>query len=110
MNWAMSMPVTRRNRCPKASCPPWWWEAWRFSRIPQARGLGELTQQLGALGQGLYLAKYSRDNEREADSLGHEYMVNAGYGSLGFVKLMEMLNSLNKEQPNAAQMLFSTIP
>jgi predicted Zn-dependent protease len=76
----------------------------------QARGLGELTQQLGALGQGLYLAKYSRDNEREADSLGHEYMVNAGYGSLGFVKLMEMLNSLNKEQPNAAQMLFSTHP
>ncbi len=33
----------------------------------QAKGMGNLTQQLGALGQGLYLAKYSRDNEREAD-------------------------------------------
>jgi predicted Zn-dependent protease len=76
----------------------------------QAKGLGNLTQQLGALGQGLYLAKYSRDNEREADFLGHEYMVKAGYGSPGFVGLMEMLNSLNKQQPSSAQMLFSTHP
>jgi predicted Zn-dependent protease len=76
----------------------------------QARGLGNLTQQLGALGQGLYLAKYSRDNEREADYLGHEYMVRAGYGSKGFVGLMEMLNTLNKQQPSSAQMLFSTHP
>ncbi|MDZ7665486.1 MAG: M48 family metalloprotease [Desulfotignum sp.] len=76
----------------------------------QAKGLGNLTQQLGALGQGLYLAKYSRDNEREADYLGHEYMVKAGYGSPGFVGLMEMLNTLNKQQPSSAQMLFSTHP
>jgi beta-barrel assembly-enhancing protease len=76
----------------------------------QARGLGSLTQQLGALGQGLYLAKYSRDNEREADFLGHEYMVGAGYGSRGFVGLMEMLNTLNKQKPSSAQMLFSTHP
>jgi predicted Zn-dependent protease len=76
----------------------------------QAKGLGNLTQQLGALGQGLYLAKYSRDNEREADYLGHEYMVRAGYGSQGFVGLMEMLNTLNKQQPSSAQMLFSTHP
>jgi predicted Zn-dependent protease len=76
----------------------------------QAKGLGNLTQQLGALGQGLYLSKYSRDNEREADYLGHDYMVKAGYGSPGFVGLMEMLNTLNKQQPTAAQMLFSTHP
>lgn len=76
----------------------------------QAKGLGDLTQQLGALGQGLYLAKYSRDNEREADYLGHEYMVRTGYGSKGFVGLMEMLNTLNKQQPSSAQMLFSTHP
>ncbi|MCA1793652.1 MAG: M48 family metalloprotease [Desulfotignum sp.] len=76
----------------------------------QAKGLGNLTQQLGALGQGLYLAKYSRENEREADFLGHEYMVGAGYGSKGFVGLMEMLNTLNKQQPTSAQMLFSTHP
>jgi beta-barrel assembly-enhancing protease len=76
----------------------------------QSKGLGNLTQQLGALGQGLYLAKYSRDNEREADSLGHKYLVAAGHGSQGFVGLMEMLNTLNKQKPSSAQMLFSTHP
>lgn len=76
----------------------------------QSSGLGELTQQLGALSQGLLLSKYSRDNEREADSLGNEYMVKAGYPATGFVGLMEMLESLNKQKPNAAQVLFSTHP
>jgi len=76
----------------------------------QSSGLGDLTQQLGSLGQGLFLSKYSRDNEREADSLGNEYMVKAGYPSKGFVGLMEMLNSMHKEQPSTAQILFSTHP
>jgi beta-barrel assembly-enhancing protease len=76
----------------------------------QGSALGELTQQLGALSQGLFLSKYSRDNEREADALGNEYMVKAGYPSKGFVGLMEMLDSLHKEKPNSASMLFSTHP
>jgi len=73
-------------------------------------GLASLTQQLGMLGQGLFLSKYSRDNEREADYLGNEYMVKAGYSSKGFVGLMQMLDSLHKKQPSSAQMLFSTHP
>lgn len=76
----------------------------------QGSALGELTQQLGALSQGLFLSKYSRDNEREADALGNEYMVKAGYPSRGFVGLMEMLDSLHKEKPNSASMMFSTHP
>ncbi len=76
----------------------------------QGSAVGELTQQLGALSQGLFLSKYSRDNEREADSLGNEYMVKAGYPSKGFVGLMEMLDSLHKEKPNSASMMFSTHP
>lgn len=76
----------------------------------QGSGLGQLTQQLGTLSQGLFLSSYSRDNEREADSLGQEYMVKAGYSSTGFVGLMEMLNSLNKEKPSSSQMLFATHP
>jgi beta-barrel assembly-enhancing protease len=75
-----------------------------------ASGLGDLTQKLGPLVQGAFLSKYSRDNEREADALGNEYMVKAGYSSQGFVGLMEMLNALNKEKPNAALMLFATHP
>jgi predicted Zn-dependent protease len=76
----------------------------------QGKGLGQLAQQLGMLGQGLLLSKYSRDNEREADSLGNEYMVKAGYPSKGFVGLMEILESLHKESPSSTQILFSTHP
>ncbi len=76
----------------------------------QSSGLGELTQQLGMLSQGLLLSKYSRDNEREADALGNEYMVKAGYPSSGFVDLMKMLDSLHKGKSNSVQVLFSTHP
>lgn len=72
--------------------------------------LGDLTQQLGGLGQGLLLSKYSRDNEREADALGNEYMVSSGYSTAGFVGLMEILNSLHKESSSSVQVLFSTHP
>ncbi len=83
-----------------------------LSMVANTQGsvFGDLTQQLGMVGQSLLLSKYSRDNEREADSLGNEYMVKAGYPSKGFVGLMEMLNSLHKEKPSSAQVLFSTHP
>ncbi len=71
---------------------------------------GKIAQQLGMLGQGMLLSYYSRDNEREADSLGNLYMVKAGYSSRGFVGLMDMLNSLHKGKASAAQILFSTHP
>lgn len=76
----------------------------------QDSGLGELTKKLGMLGQGLLLSKYSRDNEREADRLGNEYMVKAGYSSQGFTGLMEMLDSMHKGKSSSAQILFSTHP
>lgn len=76
----------------------------------QGAGLGQLTQQLGMLSQSLLLSKYSRDNEREADSLGNQYMVKAGFSTKGFVGLMKMLQSLHEKQTNTAQILFSTHP
>ena len=76
----------------------------------QNSSLGQLTQQLGMLGQGLLLSSYSRDNEREADFLGNQYMVKAGFASKGFTGLMEMLQSLHKENKSSTQILFSTHP
>jgi predicted Zn-dependent protease len=76
----------------------------------QAGVLGDLTAQLGSIGAGALLASYSRDNEREADDLGLRYMAGAGYDPRGFVELMDMLRTLNKQQPNAVQLLFSTHP
>ncbi|MGM0644568.1 MAG: M48 family metalloprotease, partial [Thermodesulfobacteriota bacterium] len=73
-------------------------------------GLEGLVRQLGMVGQEMLLAHYSRDNERQADDLGNAYMVESGYSTLGFVGLMEMLNTMHKEKPSAASVLFSTHP
>lgn len=70
----------------------------------------QMVGQLGMLGASALLASYSRDNEREADALGMEYLVQSGYSPMGMVGLMEMLNSLHKGNSPAAQTLFSTHP
>ena len=69
-----------------------------------------LAGQVGMLGAGMLLAKYSRDNEREADDLGNQYMVKAGYNPKGFVGLMDMLKSLSNHKSGTVEMLFSTHP
>jgi predicted Zn-dependent protease len=75
-----------------------------------APGLGQVASALGGFGAGAFLASYSRDNERQADALGTEYMVKAGYGPEGMVELMEMLNGLNKSKPSSIELMFSTHP
>ena len=72
----------------------------------------ELNQimQLGMLGASALLASYSRDNEREADALGMDYLVRSGYSPDGMVGLMEMLNRLNEQKPAASMTLFATHP
>ena len=76
----------------------------------QSAVLGDMAGQLGQIGAGALLASYSRDNEREADALGMKYMVGAGYGSEGFVGLMEMLNSMSKHKSTSVDLLFATHP
>jgi len=72
--------------------------------------LGGLAGQLGMLGSGVLLASYSRENERQADDLGMEYLVGSGYGPNGMVELMDMLKGMNDHKMNATQLLFSTHP
>ena len=76
----------------------------------QSAALADLADQLGQISAGALLASYSRDNEREADALGMQYMVGAGYGSEGFVGLMEMLNSMSKHKSTTVDLLFATHP
>jgi predicted Zn-dependent protease len=76
----------------------------------QSAALGNLADQLGQISAGALLASYSRDNEREADALGMEYMVGAGYGSKGFIGLMEVLNSMSKHKSTTVDLLFATHP
>jgi predicted Zn-dependent protease len=71
---------------------------------------GQLASQIGAIGAGALLASYSRDNEREADELGMEYMVRSNYSPEGMIGLMEMLQSLSKQKPGAIELMFATHP
>ena len=72
--------------------------------------LGSLAAGLGGIGAGLLLASYSRDDERQADALGMEYMTRAGYDPSGMVGLMEVLRSMHREKPSALETMFATHP
>jgi len=71
---------------------------------------GKIAEGIGMMGSGMLLASYSRDNEREADALGMEYMVKAGYGPDGFIGLMDMLKKMSKSKPGTIELMFSTHP
>jgi len=71
---------------------------------------GNIASQLGQIGAGALLASYSRDNERQADALGMEYMVRSGYSSQGMVGLMNMLQRTGKHRPSAIELMFATHP
>ena len=72
--------------------------------------MGDLVAGLGGIGAGALLAGYSRNQEREADSLGLEYMVQSGYNPEGFVGLMSMLNEMSGKEESSMAVLFSTHP
>ncbi len=76
----------------------------------QGREWGQLAQVAGMVGGSALLAKYSRDNEREADALGMEYLAKSQYSPQGMVDLMDMLKGLSKHKPGLSQTLFSTHP
>ncbi len=76
----------------------------------QATIFGQLASQWGSIGAGVLLASYSRDNEREADALGMEYMVKSGYNARGMVELMDMLRSLSRDKPGTMELMFATHP
>ncbi|WFS62954.1 M48 family metalloprotease [Pseudodesulfovibrio thermohalotolerans] len=71
---------------------------------------GAVAGSLGGLGAGLLLASYSRDDERQADALGLEYMTRAEYNPDGMVGLMEMLNEQHDREPSALEVMFATHP
>ena len=69
-----------------------------------------LVTSLGGIGAGALLSHYSRDDEREADALGMEYMTKAGQNPQGMVGLMDMLRSESKHKPGAIERMFATHP
>lgn len=70
-------------------------------------GLATVASQIGA---SALLSSYSRDNEREADALGQDYMVKAGYPASGMTNLHGLLVREAKEKPSLLQTMFSSHP
>lgn len=64
----------------------------------------------GQIGASALLASYSREHEREADALGQEYLVKAGYPATGMVRLHQLLVAEEKTAPSLLQTMFSTHP
>jgi predicted Zn-dependent protease len=56
------------------------------------------------------MASFSRNDEREADSLGLRTMSAAGYSPQGMVAMFETLLAQRKSQPGRVQQFFSTHP
>ncbi len=69
-----------------------------------------LLHDFGGLGAGAVLAHYSREDEREADALGMEYMVRAGYNPEGMVGLTRILVEKGHRQPGLLQQMFASHP
>ena len=54
----------------------------------------DLGVNLGQIGASLVSRKFDRDQEREADAVGFEYLVGSGFNPLGAIRLAEKLNQL----------------
>ena len=66
------------------------------------------TAQLAALISGLVNLKYGRDDELQSDSLGVQFMSEAGYDPRSMIGLMEILSQAS--EGNAPPEFFSTHP
>jgi len=64
--------------------------------IPQVLGV-PLLSDLAQVGMGLFFMKYSRDNEREADTLSVEYATKAGYDASQMAGFFETLQRMNPQ-------------
>lgn len=70
-----------------------------------------LVQQIAAqIAAGGAMAKFSRDDEREADRLGVRFMYGAGYNPDGLASFFEKLLEREQRQPGALSQFFSTHP
>ncbi len=64
----------------------------------------------GMVGAQLVLARYSRDQERQSDHVGLEYMTAAGYNPRGMVELLEILAREEQHEPGFVARMFASHP
>jgi predicted Zn-dependent protease len=72
---------------------------------------GARVAQLGArVLAGSYMLKFSRDDEREADTVGAEMMRRAGWDPRGLIEFMETLRRTQGSDPGRVQVFLSSHP
>ena len=75
-------------------------------QVCQNQGAGALIQ----VGGGALFAKFSRDDEREADSVGFDYVVRAGIDPRGIPAMFRTLLAERQRKPDALEGMFTTHP
>ncbi len=58
----------------------------------------------------LMMLSYSRDQERQADQLGYEYMTRAGYNPVAMVSTFELFKRMEKSEPSEVKAWLSSHP
>ena len=71
---------------------------------------GAVSQIAAQLAGGGAIAKFSRDDEREADVLGVRYMAQAGYNPEGMATMFDKLMDDRRRRPSSVEQFFSTHP
>lgn len=74
------------------------------------RSPGAVEQAAVGLAGGAVFAKFSRDDEREADSASVGYLTRAKINPGGLPRLLETLERLQRQEPSAVQQWFSSHP
>ena len=66
--------------------------------------------QLINLGAAMAFNKFSRDDEREADHFGTEYVMRAGYNPKSSIDVMQQIQKLHEREPSTFEVWFMTHP
>ena len=81
-----------------------------FASFKYGEDAGYLGYTLGGFACGALLAKYSRDDERQADALGMEYTTRTGLSPQGMVELQQMLVELSDHDPSLLELMMASHP
>jgi len=72
--------------------------------------LGYAVRQLVGVAVPMGFLEFTRGMERQADTLGLEYLYRSGYDPLAFVDFFERVQTLQKARPGVVARVFSTHP
>lgn len=71
---------------------------------------GYSVRQLAGLAVPMGFTQFTRGMERQADTLGLQYLYRSGYDPLAFVDFFERMGSLEKSRPGLVRRMFSSHP